>query len=178
MAEPLRPNAAKLYTRENWYFVETIASATLAPSVIELTALSTLDFTNIGFREGAPNPEQETNLVDQNPRIGDANLFQFVGETKYNGGPVTLQFNPQGVAAGVDVKAWELLNNGAVGFMVHRMNIPKDLDPAAGQFVDVLPCEYGPFMPTRSGEGEGAEAAMVGTYAITAKPAYKIAILA
>lgn len=179
MAEPLRPAAAKVYTRLNWIYVPTIASATLAPTVAEATAASALDITNIAFREGAPNPEQNTNLVDQNPRVGDAELYQFIGQTTYTGGQVTMQFNSQGAALSDAVKAWEKFSaGGVVGFLVKRVNVPKATAVTAGQFVHVYPCEFGPFMPTESGEGEGAEEAMVGSWAITSQPKYKVAVLA
>jgi hypothetical protein len=178
MAEPLRPAPAKVYTRQNWIYVPTIASAALAPTVAEATAASALDVTNIVFNDAAPNPEQNTNLVEQNRRLGDAALYQFVGTTTFTGGSVTMQFNSQGAALADSVKAWEkFAAGGVVGFMVRRLNVPKATAIASGQFVHVYPCEFGPFMPTTSGEGEGAEEAMIGSWAITSAPAFKVAVL-
>lgn len=179
MPEPLRPAPAKVYTRQNWIYIPTIASATLAPTVAEATAGSALDITNIVFQDGAPTPEQNTNLVEQNRRLGDAALYQFVGTTTFTGGQITIQFDPQGVAASDEVVAWETFAAGGVtGFLGRRMNVPKATDVIAGQFLDVYPCEFGPFMPTTSGEGEAAEGAAVGSWAITNQPAFKVAVLA
>lgn len=179
MAEPLRPNPAKVYTRENWIYIPTIASATLAPTVAEITAASALDITNMVFADGTPTPEQNTNLVEQNRRLGDAALFQFVGTTTFTGGVITIQFNPQGAALADDVKAWEkFAAGGLTGYLGHRMNVAKATTPIAGQFVSVFPAEFGPFMDTKSGDGEGAEAAMQGSWAITNQPKFKLAILA
>lgn len=179
MAEPLRPAAAKVYTRQNWIYVPTIASATLAPTVAEATAASSLDVTNMVFNDAAPNPEQNTNLVEQNRRLGDAALYQFVGTTTFTGGQVTFQFDSQAAALADAVKAWEKFSAGGVtGFMVRRLNVPKATAVTAGQFVHVYPCEFGPFMPTTSGDGEGAEEAMTGSWAITSGPKFKVAVLA
>ena len=179
MAEPLRPAPAKVYTRENWIFIPTIASATLAPTVAEATAASALDVTNIVFNDAKPNPEQNTNLVEQNRRLGDAALYQFVGTTTYTGGQVTMAFDSQGAALGDAVKAWEkFAAGGVVGFMARRLNVPKATAIAAGQFLHVYPCEFGPFSPTTSGENEGAEEAMTGSWAITSAPKFKLAVLA
>lgn len=181
MAEPLRPTAAKLYGRENWIFVPTIASGTLAPTVAEITGASSLDITNIVFQDGAPAPSQATNVVDQNRRFGDTTVAQFVGTTTYGGGEFTYQFNAQGAAASDPVLAWEkfLNSSGTVtGYFARRQNVTKSTTPAAGQFVDVYPVEIGPSMPTRSGDGESAEGAAVATFAVTSAPAFKKAILA
>ncbi len=178
MAEPLRPLPAKVFTRENVIYVATIASATLAPTAAEANAAGSLDVTNMAFADAAPSPEQNTNLVEQQRRLGDGGVYQFVGTTTYTGGQVTMQFNPQGAALADDVKAWEKFAVGGVtGFLVVRLNVAKATTPAAGQFVDVYPCEFGPFMPTKSGEGEGAEGAMRGSWAITSVPKFKLAIL-
>lgn len=178
MPEPLRPAPAKVYTRQNWIFIPTIASATLAPTVAEATAASALDITNIAFADSAPTPAQNTNLVEQNRRLGDAALYQFVGTTTFTGGEVTMQFDPQGAAASDAVKAWEkFAAGGLTGFMARRLNVAKATNVIAGQFLDVYPCEFGPFMTTTSGDGEGAEAAMVGSWAITNQPKFKVAVL-
>lgn len=179
MAEPLRPAPAKTYTRENWIFIPTIASATLAPTVAEATAASALDITNMAFADSAPNPEINTNLVEQNRRLGDAELYQFIGTTTYGGGQFTMQFNSQGAALSDSVKAWEkFAAGGLTGFMARRLNVPKATAVTAGQFIHVYPAEFGPFMPTKSGDGEGAEEAMMGSWAITAPPKFKLAVLA
>lgn len=181
MAEPLRPAAAKLFGRENWIFVPTIASGTLAPTVAEATGASSLDITNIVFADGAPDPSKNTNVVDQNRRFGDTTVSQFVGTTTYGGGEFTYQFDAQGAAASNPVKAWEKFLNSSgtiTGYFVRRQNIAKATTPVAGQFVDVYPVEIGPSMPTRSGDGESAEGAAMATFAITSAPAFKIAVLA
>ena len=181
MAEPTRPAAAKLFGRENWIFVPTIASATLAPTVAEITAGSSLDITNMVFADGAPAPSQSTNVVDQQPRFGDTTSTQFVGRTTYGGGEFTYQFNAQGAALSEGVLAWEkFLNSGATvtGYFCRRQNVTKSTTPVAGVFVDTFPVEIGPSMPTKSGDGESAEGAAVATFAVTSAPAFKKAVLA
>lgn len=181
MTEPTRPAAAKLYGRENWIFIPTIASGTLAPTVAEINSASGLDITNMAFNDGAPSPSQSTNIVEQNRRFGDTTVSQFVGTTTYSGGEFTYQFNQQGAAASEGVLAWEkfLNSSGTVsGYFCRRSNVLKSTTPAAGQFVDVYPVEIGPSMPTKSGDGESAEGAAVASFAVTSAPAFKKAVLA
>lgn len=178
MAEPLRPTPAKLYGRENWIYVPTIAN-TSAPTVAEVTAASTLDVTRIVFADGAPSPSQNTNLVSQGRRFGDTTETQFVGTTTYNGGEMTFQFDAQGAAASDGVKAWEKFSAGGVtGYLVRRQNVARATSVAAAQFVDVYPVEFGPAMPTRSGDGEAAEGAAVCSFAVTSQPVFKVAVAA
>lgn len=182
MAEPLRPAANKTYGRENWIFVPTIASAALAPTVAELTGASSLDITRIAFADGAPNPTQSTEVVEQQSRVGDTETYEFVGSTKYSGGTMDYQFNPQGAAASDGVKLWEKLQNvgGATvsGFLVRRLGVGRAVTPAAGQFVDAYPVEFGPSIPGKKGDGANGETSAQNTFAITAQPAFKVAVLA
>lgn len=181
MTEPTRPAANQLFGKENWIFVPTIASATLAPTVAEINAASGLDITNMLFRDGAPSPTQNTNLVDQQERFGDTTTTQFVGKTTYTGGEFTYQFNQQGAAASDGVLAWEkFLNSGSTvtGYFCRRSGVLDSTTPVAGQFVDTFPVEIGPSMPGRQGDGESAEGAARATFAITSAPAFKKAVLA
>jgi hypothetical protein len=181
MAEPLKPAANKTYGRENWIFVPTIASAALAPTVAEVTGASSLDITRIAFRDGAPNITQNTNLVEQQQRLGDTDTFEFIGTTKYSGGVMDYQFDPQGAAASDGVKLWEKIQNApgtVTGFLVRRLGVGRAVTPIAGQFIDAIPVEFGPSLPGKKGDGESAETSAQCSFAVTAKPAFKVAILA
>lgn len=181
MPEPLRPPPAKLYGRRNWIFIPVIASATLAPTVAEASGASSLDITRIAFLDGAPNPTGETSLVELERRFGDTEVFEGIGETKYSGGDITYAFDPQGAAGTDPVKLWEKWLNSAgtvTGFLADRMNVQRAAAIAAGQFLNVYPAEIGPSMPGSKGEGQTAEGSATCKFAITAKPAFKVAVLA
>lgn len=177
MPEPLRPTATKLYLRENWVFVPTIASASLAPTVAEVTGASALDFTNITFADGAPEPSQSTNRVRETRRFGDASTGEFIGETTHEGGELTYAFAPQAVAASDGKKMWEKIPEGTTGYLVRRQGVAKATAFSAGQFVDVWPVEFGPSRPAKTGDGEAAQAAAIATYAV-GSPKYNVAVLA
>lgn len=180
MAEPLRPNPAKVFGRENWIFVPTFAAYT-APTVTEAAGASALDITRIAFADGAPAPSQSTNLVEQNRRFGDTKVAQNVGETTYQGGQMNYQFDPQAAAASDAKKAYEkFLNTSGVitGYFVRRQNIARDAVLAVGQFVDVYPVEIGPSMPTTVGQAESSEAAAMCTFAVTGEPKFNVALVA
>lgn len=177
MAEPIRPAATKLHGKENWVFVPAIASATLAPTVAELTGATSLDITNIVFQSGVPNPARNTNRVTQERRFGDTVVTEFIGDTTYQGGDMTYALGPQAVAGADPKKLWEKIPAGTTGFLVRRQGIARATAPAAGQFVDVFPVEFGPSMPTSMGDGEAAEAGATCTFAVTAAPAFVTAVL-
>lgn len=178
MAEPLRPAANKVYARENWIFVPTIASATKAPTAAEITGASSLDITNIVFNSGAPSPTKTTNRAKRERRLGDTVVTEFIGETNYEGGDIVYQLDPQAAAASDGKKAWEKIPAGTTGFLCRRLGVGKATTPVAGQFVDTYPVEFGPSMPSKAGDGEGAETAAESTFAITDTPAFNVAILA
>lgn len=178
MPEPLRPAANKAYARENWVLVQTIASATLAPTVAEMTAVSSIDVTNIVFADGAAAPDQNTNLVSLSRRIGDTSVFQFVGENNFVGGEWTYQFDPQAAAGSNGKKLYEAIGAGGSWYLVRRAGVPKATNFTAGQFVDVYPIEFGPSQPTTIGDGEAAQTAAKCSYAVNAAPALNKAILA
>lgn len=178
MTTPSRPAATKTFGRENWIFLLTCTQS--APTAAQVNSGTGLDITNIVFADGAPAPSQSTNLVDQNKRFGDTTTSQFVGTTTYAGGEMHYQFNPQGAAASTGVKLWEKILNapGTVsGYLVRRQGIDPATTPVAGDFVDVFPVEFGPSMPTTQGSDESAEAAAVVSFAVTAAPTFKVAIV-
>lgn len=180
MAEPLRPAAAKTYGRENWIFVPTIASATLAPTVAEITGASSLDVTRIAFAGGEPELNSTTNRVKLDRRAGDTEAFEFIGETSYEGGDCVMQFSPQAAALSDGKKAWEKFAAGGVtGYVCKREDIARATTPVAGAFLSkVIPVEFGPGVPTKQGEGEAGQGAFRVTFAVTSQPVFNIAILA
>lgn len=178
MTEPIRPAATKTHGRENWIFVPTIASTTLAPTVAEITGASSLDITNIVFQSASPNPSQNTNRVTQERRFGDTVVAEFIGDTTYQGGDITYAFGAQDASGSNGKKLWEKIPAGTTGYLVRRMGIARATTPIAGQFVDVFPVEFGPSMPTKQGDGEASEAAAMCSFAVNAAPAFEVAVLA
>lgn len=178
MPEPLRPAPAKTYGRENWVFIPTIASATLAPTVAEFTGASALDISRIVFAGSEPSVSASTNRVKQERRAGDTALYETIGETTYEGGEFVAALSPQAAAAADGVKAWEKFPAGTTGFFAKREDVARATAGAAGQFLSwVVPVEFGPPIPTKQGDGETAQAAFRSTFAVTGEPAFKVAIL-
>lgn len=179
MAEPLRPSPAKTHGRENWIFIPSIASATLAPSVTEITAASSLDVTRIAFAGATPELGATTNRVRQDRRAGDTESYEFVGETSYEGGEAIMAWQPQAAALSDGKKAWEKFQAGTTGFIAKREDIDRATAPAAGQFLSsVFPVEFGPAFPAKQGDGEAAQAAFRTSFAVTGPPKFNLAILA
>lgn len=175
MAAPIRPTPVKAYTRDKWAFVPTIASAALIPTAAEVGAVGALDITLMLF-EDTGKPAQNTNRPTKPKRLGDAAVYEQIGDVTFTGGTMLVQFDPQSAAASNGKKAWEKFVTGTTGYLVRRVGLPIATDFATGQFVDVYPVEYGVPMPTTQGDGETAEAAFSTEYAITGPPAFNVAL--
>lgn len=180
MAEPLRPDATKIYGRKNYILIPTWSgyAAGTGPTVAEITSASGLDVTRILFQDGAPNPTQNTNLVEQQRRYGDTQVSQFVGETTHTGGQMDYQLSSQAAALADGVKAWELIGAGFTGFLVRRLGVARATTPAAGQFVTGWQIECGPSLEIEKGEGENAEAGATCMFAVLSPPVQRVAIVA
>lgn len=174
MAQPLRPTSVKAFGRETWIFTPTIASIT-APTAAEVNAAGGLDISCMLFASTA-RPTKNTNLVDRERRVCDTVTFQQVGTTSFGGGEMLAAFDQQGAAASNGVKAWEKFPEGTTGYLVRRLGIVVATTPAAGQFVDVFPVEFGLPVPIIQGDGEAAEVGFSSTFAVTSTPAFKVAI--
>ncbi|GAB3776775.1 hypothetical protein FB382_004396 [Nocardioides ginsengisegetis] len=175
MTEPIRPAATKLHGKENWIVCLAIADIT-TPTATEVAAGTALDITNIAFQSGSPNPSQNTNRVTQERRFGDTVVAEFIGDTTYQGGDLTYAFGAQSASGSDGKKLWEKIPAGTTGYLVRRMGVARATAPAAGQFVDVFPVEFGPSMPTKQGDGESSEAAAVCSFAINSAPAFNKAL--
>lgn len=174
MPEPLRPDPTKTYGRENWIFVTTMADYTAA-TALEVTAASSLDITRIIFADSG-KPSQSTNRAQAPRRLGDTKVYEFIGESSVTGGDMTYAFGAQAAAGADGKKLFEKIPEGTTGYLVERVGVARATAPAAGQFVNVYPVEFGPSFPARAGDGEGAESAMTCTFAVTNDPAINVAL--
>jgi len=177
MVAPVRPNSTKMYLRDKWIFIPTGTYSPTAPSTALLIGATALDVSKMFFQSSA-RPSQSTNLAKSPKRIGDGETYEFVGETSVSIGEVRYSFNPQGVALSNEVKAYEKFVPGTTGFLVNRLGIDRDTDLTTGQFVTSYPCECGPQLEVPEGDAEGAEIAIVQTFAQTGPKSIKVALLA
>lgn len=182
MADPLKPAATKTYGKKNQIFVPTIAASTdgsgAAPMVSEATGASSLDVTLMALADSAFNPTKNTNRAKQNRRYGDTEVYEFIGETSWEGGDFGFAVQTQAASGSDGKKALEKFTAGTTGFIVQRLGVARATAVAAGQFVNVYPVEIGPCQITEAGDGESAEAAGMVTIAVTGKPAMNVAVLA
>lgn len=176
MPAPLRPAATKQYLRDKWVFVPSGTYNPDSPSLAILNAASALDVTKMMFASSA-RPSHSTTLARSPKRLGDAETYEFVGETNPTIGEFRYAFNPQGAAASDGKKAYEKFPAGTAGFLVNRLGIDRDTDLATGQFVTSYPVEFGPQQETPEGDGEGAEVAIVQTVAQTGPKSLNKAIV-
>jgi hypothetical protein len=130
------------------------------------------------FFDSSSTPSQSTNMARAPKRVGDAETYEFVGESTATIGEVRYAFNPQGAALSDGKKAFEKLVPGTTGFLVYRYGIDRDSDLATGQFVTSYPVELGPQQETEEGDGEGAEVAIVQSVAQTGPKSLNKAVVA
>lgn len=180
MAEPLRPAATKLYGKKNYILIPTWATFTAGtgPTVAEVTSASGLDITRIAFADGAPNPTQSTNLVEQMRRYGDTQVSEFVGETKHTGGQMDYQLASQAAALADGVKLWELIPEGTTMYLIRRLGVARATTPIATHRITGWQIEFGPSLEIEKGDGEAAEAGATCTFAVLAPPVQRVAIVA
>lgn len=168
MAAGIKPASNSTFGKKVWIFVPTIATQT-APTVAEITGASSLDFTNIAFASTG-KPDQSTNRVTAERRLGDTVVYEQIGVTSYTGGDMIYQFDPTAAALSSGRKGWEKFSTGVSGFLVERMGKSAATTPTTGDRVNVYPVTFGPSLPTEAGDGETAETAAKCTYAITNTP--------
>ena len=180
MVAPMRAASATTYKRRNWLYVPAGGFEDYkTPTVTELTAASVLDFTRMAFRDGTAQPTQTTNRVQAPERLGDDRNFERKGTTSVTGGTIQFAVDPQAIAASDAKKLWELWVAGPDdGFLVRRLNVPRDTDVIAGQFVTVYPADIGPALELEVGEGEAGEAGGSAEYFIRDEIAQMVAVAA
>lgn len=176
MAEPLRPAATTTFGKENWIFVPTVADQA-APTATEVNAVSSLDITRILFASSG-KPQQTTNRVTAERRLGDTQVYEYLGTSTVTGGDMIYAFGAQGAALSDGKKLYEKIPEGTSGYLVERVGVARATAPAAGQFVNVYPVQFGPSFPARQGDGETAESAMTVSFAVTGPPSINVAIAA
>lgn len=177
MTAPLRPDGTPAYLRKKVVFVPTGSYDPDAPSLAILNAASALDVTNMLYDSSA-DPSQSTNLARAPKRVGDAETYEFVGETTVTIGEIRYSFNPQGAALSDGVKAYEKFPAGTTGWWVTRYGLDRDTDLAVGQFVTSRPIGMGPQLEVEEGDAEGAEVAISQTVAQTGPTVMKVAVVA
>jgi hypothetical protein len=177
MAAPIRPAGTKAYLRKKIVFVPTGTYDPAAPSLAILNAATALDVTKM-FYDSSAMPSQSTNMARAPKRVGDAETYEFVGESQSSIGEIRYSFNPQAAAASDGKKAFEKFPLGTTGFLVYRWGLDRDADLATGQFVTSYPVEFGPQHETQEGDAEGAEVAIVQPVAQTGPKQLNKAIVA
>lgn len=176
MAEPIRPAATKTFGRSSWILVMALADIT-DPTVTEVTATTGLDITRIAFATTG-RPTQSTNRVTAERRLGDTKQYESIGISNVTGGDLVYAFADQAASGADGKKLYEKIPAGTVCYLVERKGVNRATAPAAGQFVNVYPVEFGPSFPAEAGEAEASESAMTAAFAVIDEPAINVALSA
>jgi hypothetical protein len=177
MTAPVRPTGVKYYLRSKWIYIPSGSYDPAAPSTALLVGATALDVTKMLYASSA-TPTQSTNLPKAPKRVGDAEMYEQIGDTNVSFGELRYAFDPQAAAASTGKKAAEKLLEAAAGYMVNRLGIDRVTDLAIGQFVTSYPVLLGPQLEVPEGDAEGAEVAIVQTCAQTGPKSLNVALLA
>ena len=176
MAAPVKPALVSAYGTESWGFAPTIADIN-APTVAELTAAAGINLSCMLFGE-QEGVTANTEKVTQPRRLCETVQFETNGPTTYSMSDLVASFQPQ-AAAGSDGKlAWEALTNGTTGYLWRRQGIESTADVTAGEFVDIVPVEFGAQTPGKSGTDASGVYTFTVPVAITDTPAFNVAVVA
>lgn len=177
MAAPTRPAGTKAYLRRKIVIVTDAAYDPDAPSLAILNGATALDVSKMFYLSSA-RPSQSTNLARAPKRVGDGESYEFVGESQVSIGEQRYAFDPQAAALSDGKKCFEKLPEGTTGHVVVRYGIDRDTDLATAQFVTSYPFEAGPQNEDEEGDAEGAEVAIVQTFAQTGPKSLNKAVVA
>ena len=174
MALPTKPALVKAFNKVSFGFALTVT--TTAPTVVQLTATTGINLTCYAFGD-QEMISQDVEKVTLPRLMCEATQYQSNGPVTYTMPDVQVSFSPQAAALSSGKGAWEKLVEGTAGWLWRRQGIAPDVDLAAGQFVDLIPVDVGPALPTQSGTGTDAVFTSLHPFSITGKPIFNIALV-
>lgn len=153
MTAPIRPDGVSAFANEKWIFVKTIANK-LAPTATEINHATAFDLTGVLYAEQFEGPTAESSRVTEPRRVMDSTVTQRSGITTYSISDLFYAIQPQAAAASDGKKAYEALDNGTTGYVVHVPGVEPDHTVVADDFVVVIPVvtQEGVLVKTSNGE--------------------------
>lgn len=151
MAVPSRPGGITAAGKGAVYWVPAIADPE-APTVAEVTAGTAIQCVIYEFNLNADQSTVESS------RYCDSEVSETLGRTKWTIDPLIYDYDPQhpDLTTG-EYAHYAKLTPGLTGYLVDRRGIDHATDPAAGQYVTVIPVKLGarnPLPIVVSNEGE------------------------
>lgn len=176
MAAPVKPALVKSFGKDSWGFAVAVNDPD-APTTTELTAVTGINLSCMLFREqeGLTGATEKVTLP---ALLCETTQYEANGPTTYSMSDLQASFNPQGAAGSDGKKAWEALQEGAVGYLWRRQGITSTDDIAADQFVDLVPVELGPKTPGKTSTGADGAYSFTMPVSVTGKPTFNVAVVA
>lgn len=159
MAAPIRPDGVQAFGKEKWVWVTTLANPA-APTAAEINAASSLDLSGVLYAEQFEGVTIDTSRVTAPRRVMDTTLLSRLGTSTHNLSDLVYAVQPQAASGSDGKKAFETLDEGALGYAIHVPGVDPDEDVAAGDFVTVIPGELGEPNLTKTSNGEEGEFAV------------------
>lgn len=149
------PAAVKVQGQTRVWFVTSLASET-APSITsEINAASSVEATMAMY--GSFNPQVNVNTGNAPARLGTTEQLPVEGNAQLQPIQVGYPYDPSQDEVAEDNKLKALLAQGTELYAVVRKGVPKDIDPAAGDVVEVYKLVCGYQNLGQTGEDEFAE---------------------
>lgn len=175
MAAPVKPRKVQANGKDSWWFVPAVAS-TSAPTALEVNAATGINVscTLLATFEGLSGT---TNKVTLDRFLCETETFEANDNTSYSMADIVGGFDPQAAAGSDDKKAFEFFKDGFTGFAVRRQAVDATSgDATAGQFVDVVPVDVAPAIPSKTNTDASGIYSWSAAVSITGKPSFNVAV--
>jgi len=175
MVAPITATKKVTLGRDTWWIIPALA-APAAPAITDINSVSGLNVSGftLGEQDGFASDTGKTAL----PRLlTETTVTESLEPTTFSLPTFRFVFDPQAAGAANDKKAWALLKDGFVGFIVRRQNIVNSVSDAcvAGQFVDNAPIIGSVGTPKMTGTGADAIYVFDVDFGITGTPKFNVA---
>lgn len=176
MAAPIKPALVRAFGNDSWLWVPAIDDIS-APVVTEIEAAGGINIScNLfGEQEGFTATTEKVTLPR---RLCETVTFETNGPTSYAAPDLMLSFDPQAASGADGKKAWEAMDDNAIGFLVRRQGVAGTTVVETGDFVDVVPAQIGVKVPSKTGTGADGVYAFTVSASITDTPAWNVAVVA
>lgn len=175
MAAPIKPQKKTANGKDSWWLVPAIADQD-APTLTEVNAVTGLNISCylLAEQEGVTGTTEKVALARL---LCETTTTEGIGETTFSMADVQIVFDPQAASGSDGKKAWEKIKDGFTGFAVRRQGV-RALDDAAvteGQFLDVVPVEFGQAIPGKSATDASGIYTATAAVAVTGTPSFNVA---
>ena len=177
MAAPVTPAKKLSNGKDTWWLVPTIADMS-APTVAEVNATTGMNLAGslLSDFEGVTSSTDKVSIARV---LAETTETEVNGATTFSSSDMQITFQPQAASGDDGKKAWELTENGFVGFAVRRQDVAASTgDTTAGEFLDIVPVELSRPIPGKTTTGPDGIYIFTSSVSVTGTPKFNKAVVA